>query len=111
LAKPWSSECRPQAAQVASSIPQGDSLSPWVLNFLLFTLTKIIAGLFPSAIQVVYVDDRSFACPTVHMLRHMWARWRNHSVQLGLKKNMSKTQVYARTLKARRQLPTLLRIN
>ena len=102
----WSSECRPQAATVSSSIPQGDSLSPWVLNILLAAPTKIIAGLFPSATQVVYVDDRSFACPTVNMLRDLWAQWRNHSVQLGLKENRSKTQVYARTAKARRQLET-----
>ena len=102
----WSSECRPQAATVSSSIPQGDSLSPWVLNILLAAPTKIIAGMFPSATQVVYVDDRSFACPTVNMLRDLWAQWRNHSVQLGLKENRSKTQVYARTAKARRQLET-----
>ena len=51
----WSpeSKCRPQIAKVSSSIPQGGFFVALVLNILLSTPIKTIAGLFPNAAQVV----------------------------------------------------------
>ena len=54
--------------------------------------------------QIVYVDDRSFAAPTVQKLRNVWTSWQEHTAALGFKENISKTQAFARSAKGRRAL-------
>ena len=90
--------------RVDVSIPQGDSLSPWVLNILLSTAVRVLRRQRPRATQVVYVDDRSFATPTPEGLRSLWQGWKEHSMFLGLKESRAKTQVFGRTARQRQAL-------
>eukprot|EP00434_Breviolum_minutum_P030506 symbB.v1.2.026978.t1/scaffold2687.1/size73039/8 len=100
----WNQCCRQSITVVNASIPQGDSLSPWAMNLMLTGPTACVAQQYPNSTQIVYVDDRSFAAPTVQMLRNVWASWQEHTAALGFKENISKTQAFARSAKRRRAL-------
>lgn len=100
----WNQCCRQSITVVNASIPQGDSLSPWAMNLMLTGPTACVAQQYPNSTQIVYVDDRSFAAPTVQMLRNVWTSWQEHTAALGFKENISKTQAFARSAKGRRAL-------
>ena len=88
-------------ARVTESIPQGCPFSPWTLNVILAFPLQYISNLTPRAKHIVYVDDRSFAAATAEECHVIQSQWSVHSSRLGLKENLEKTQIAARSAKQR----------
>lgn len=82
-----------------SSIPQGDALSPWALNLVLTTAIRQIQEQWPQSVQVIFIDDRSFAYPNLSELLQVWDGWSSHSFQLGFVESWRKTQFFCKTKK------------
>ena len=60
----WRKDVLPEGQDVRSSIPEGDGLSPRVMNLLLSATVKDIVAKEPETRVVVFMDDRSWASPT-----------------------------------------------
>ena len=100
----WQNEVLPQPERVATSMPQGDSLSPRVLNLLLSTPTRAILSQEPETRVVVFIDDRSWASRTLASFIRTLQRWREHSQHLGFRENMNKSQFTHRDPQKRRDM-------
>ena len=75
---------------VTSSIPQGDALSPTVMNFLLAAPMRHISQQCPESQLFGYVDDRSWTSPTALACKTVFDLWHEHSPLLGLVENPGK---------------------
>ena len=93
----WQGESFPVPCHVASSVPQGDPLSPWAMNVVLRTPTAVIRRLHPTGVLSVFMDDRSFSAEPLETGKSIWEAWKNHSACLGLRENLAKTQIFSRT--------------
>ena len=71
----WRKDVLPEGQDVRSSIPQGDGLSPRVMNLLLSATVKYIVAKEPETRVVVFMDDRSWASPTWYSFRHVLNLW------------------------------------
>jgi hypothetical protein len=100
----WHGEFLPTPHQVRTSIPQGDGLSPRVLNLLLSVPAKVIQTQEPEAHQVIFMDDRSWACSQWASFRHILDMWTEHAGRLGLRDNESKRQFTAKSAAKRDRL-------
>ena len=69
-------------------MPQGDSLSPRVLNLILAMPMRAVMRAEPDAQMVVFVDDRSWGSDTLRNLKSVLELWRRHSSWLGFKENI-----------------------
>ena len=97
-------QSNPKKQHIMSSIPQGDALSPWALNLVLTTAIRQIQEQWPQSVQVILIDDRSFACPNLSELLQVWDAWSLHSLQLGFVESWRKTQFFCKTQKGRSEL-------
>lgn len=88
----WYGELLPEPQKVSSSMPQGDGLSPRILNMILATPVKHIRSMVPTTRAVVFLDDRSWCNPTLNEFWQVLDLWFFHSAHLGLKENMMKNQ-------------------
>ena len=75
----WQQNADTAPFQVSSSIPQGDSLSPRVLNLILVSPMRRIQSVIRSCNQVVFLDDRSWSAPDPWSLRRVRDLWVEHS--------------------------------
>ena len=97
----WRKDVLPEGQDVRSSIPQGDGLSPRVMNLLLSATVKDIAAKEPETRVVVFMDDRSWASSTWHSFCHVWNLWCTHANHLGLRDNPEKSQFTHKRLRQR----------
>ena len=88
----WNKEVCPRIQGVRSSIPQGDSLSPRVLNLIMSMPMRHIVQQEPDTCHVVFVDDRSWCSPTLPSFLNVLHLWHEHSAKLGFKENKLKSQ-------------------
>eukprot|EP00438_Fugacium_kawagutii_P013729 Skav209147 [mRNA] locus=scaffold3188:46368:48560:+ [translate_table: standard] len=88
----WNKEVCPRIQGVHSSIPQGDSLSPRVLNLIMSMPMRHIVQHEPDTCHVVFVGDRSWCSPTLPSFLNVLHLWHEHSSKLGFKENNSKSQ-------------------
>ena len=88
----WNHSILSRPQQVGSSMPQGDSLSPRVLNLILAMPVRAVMRAEPDTQMVVFVDDRSWGSDTLRSLKHVLELWRRHSSWLGFKENINKSQ-------------------
>ena len=100
----WQGQSSPEKQHIRSSLPQGDALSPWALNLVLTTAIKKIQEQWPQSVQVIFIDDRSFASPNLSELLQVWDGWSLHSQQLGFVESLRKTQFFCKTKKGRSEL-------
>ena len=100
----WWGSCNRRPTRVTSSIPQGDALSPTVMNFLLAAPMRHIAQQSPESQLFGYVDDRSWTSPTPGACEAVFTQWQEHSTQLGLVENPRKAQISHKTPDGRRRL-------
>ena len=100
----WQGAVSANPVRVRTSAPQGDALSPWCMNFLLLTPTKVIGRSHPRTTQVTYVDDRSWASQGFREFRAVWNCWKRHTPMLGLVDNVSKSQFSHKTAQGRDRL-------
>ena len=97
----WHNEVKPRPEHVATSMPQGDSLSPRVLNLLLSTPTRAILTQELETKVVAFLDDRSWASLNLGSFVRVLRRWREHSGHLGFKENVNKSQFTHKDLQKR----------
>ena len=88
----WNHSILSRPQHVGSSMPQGDSLSPRVLNLILAMPMKAVLRAEPDTQMVVFVDDRSWGSDTLRSLKSVLELWRRHSSWLGFKENINKSQ-------------------
>ena len=100
----WAGSSKPTKVRVDSSLPQGDSMSPWALNIVLAAAVKVITEAHHQSAHVVYVDDRTFTAPTVEECVGIWGKWQWHVKALGMKDNLGKTQFTCRKKKGQDEL-------
>ena len=74
----WQGESLPTPCLAASSVPQGDPLSPWAMNVVLRTPTAVIRRLHPTGVLSVFMDDRSFSAESLETGKSIWEAWKNH---------------------------------
>ena len=94
----------PLPAEVANSLPQGDSWSMAAMTFLLLPAALDIQGREPGIQQVIFADDRTFACSSAEQTARVTERWRKWMVRIGLKENTTKAQYFHPQVKGRRAL-------
>ena len=100
----WQGQSSPEKQHIRSSLPQGDALSQWALNLVLTTAIKKIQEQWPQSVQVIFIDDGSFASPNLSELLQVWDGWSLHSQQLGFVESLRKTQFFCKTKKGRSEL-------
>ena len=88
----WNHSILSRPQQVGSSMPQGDSLSPRVLNLILAMPMRAVMRAEPDTQMVVFVDDGSWGSDTLRSLKSVVEQWRRHSSWLGFKENISESQ-------------------
>ena len=69
----WNHSILSRPQQVGSSMPQGDSLSPRVLNLILAMPVRAVMRAEPDTQMVVFVDDRSGAASLCVVLKMSWS--------------------------------------
>ena len=90
-------DCLPKPAQVNTSIPQGDAISPLTLLAVLTGLTGRVLQARPEPHTLVtFLDDRNMVAKTPELAGPLWNTWRQLSPRVGLKENDAKAQVVAR---------------
>jgi hypothetical protein len=97
-------ETLPQGTKVATSLPQGDCFSMLAMACILLPAAAAVQRDVPDTTQVIYADDRSFACPSagkVAQVARVWADW---AVKLGLSENQAKAQFFHPQAAGRRRL-------
>ncbi|CAE7367435.1 infB, partial [Symbiodinium sp. CCMP2456] len=96
--------CSPEGEHIASSMPQGDGMSPLALNVLLSAACRAIrqdqAG--PSS-SSVFLDDRVFTA-RANEVAGILAQWAEWSAAFGLQENTRKQALVCRDPVARRFL-------
>ncbi|CAK9086696.1 Probable serine/threonine-protein kinase fnkA (FNIP repeat-containing protein A) [Durusdinium trenchii] len=102
--RPFMSETLPVGIPVSSSLPQGDCFSMLAMTCLLLPAVNDIRTREVNVEQVVYADDRSFACATPQQLKRMTEHWTRWAGILGLRENGSKAQYYHARSGGRRDL-------
>ena len=103
----WNGETLARPRKVTASMPQGDSLSPAVMNLLLACLCAAIQRLVPTAVMKVFLDDRSWGTRTAAQCRQVYESWRTHTACLGLRENEDKKQFSHKTVAGREELQTI----
>ena len=94
----------PVPVWAGSSLPQGDPWSVLAIALLLrIPAAKVSRQHDP--VQLIFVDDRSFACHSAEACALVWDLWNTESRKLGLKEHAGKAQFYHNTPQGR----TLLR--
>ena len=78
--------------KVRAPIPQGDALSPAVMNLLL------------AAPMRRNVDDRAWASPSANECAAVFQKWHEHTPLIGLVENPRKAQVTHKAVAGRRRL-------
>ena len=81
-----------QPVKVRAPIPQGDALSPAVMNLLL------------AAPMRRNVDDRAWASPSANECAAVFQKWHEHTPLIGLVENPRKAQVTHKAVAGRRRL-------
>ena len=97
-------ETYPQGVAVQHSLPQGDSFSMTAMACVILPAVLDIARQCSDTVQIVYADDRSFACDSAHELKRVKTLWQQWAQILGLKENEDKAQYYHLQTKGRRKL-------
>ena len=100
----WNGETLARPHRVASSIPQGDALSPAVMNLILACPCSFVQRLIPSTALKVFLDDRSWGSRTLAECKEVYDCWQAHSKFLGLRENQDKKQFTHKTEAGRREL-------
>lgn len=100
----WHGHVLPQIQEVQTSIPQGDGLSPRIMNLLLAVPLRVISQAIRSATHVVFVDDRSWAAPALTAFCGVLRLWKEHSLMLGLRENDRKAQFTHKRAAQRRDM-------
>ena len=92
----------PAPESVGTSLPQGD---PWSLLDMFAVLCPAIWEIDRTHAQVTnFVDDRSWAAPTVTEALDVFSIWESWSALLGLQENKDKAQFYHAQAAGRRTL-------
>eukprot|EP00439_Symbiodinium_sp_Y106_P009605 s3374_g1.t1 len=97
-------ETYPQGVAVQHSLPQGDSFSMTAMACVILPAVLDIARQCSDTVQIVYADDRSFACDSARELKRVKTLWQQWAQILGLKENEDKAQYYHLQTKGRRKL-------
>ena len=87
-----------------ASLPQADSWSMLALTAMLIPAVRAIGAEHPGATQVVFADDRTFACPSASSLAQVTRSWELWAARLGLQENRQKAQFYHPQKQGRSQL-------
>ena len=97
-------EIFPNNHVVKRSLPQGDCFSMLGMCALLTPIANHIQRKYPSCVQALYADDRSFTCSTateIWQVRNEWHVWSN---KVGLQENPTQEQYYHRNVQGCRSL-------
>lgn len=97
-------EIAPASCTVRNSLPQGDSWSMLAMSALLYPCVAGIKQAAPSALHVVYADDRNFATRTAQECIEVTRLWSEWATLLGLQENRQKSQYWHQKVSGRRNL-------
>ena len=101
----YNGECLPEAQQVSSSLPQGDSLSPLTLIAIVSGLSAHIVHDEPEPhVLTTFLDDRNFIASSPAQAGRLFHKWKLLSDEVGLSENSNKAKVLTRKQKWQQDL-------
>ena len=101
----YNGECLPEAQQVSSSLPQGDSLSPLTLIAIVSGLSAHIVHDEPEPhVLTTFLDDRNFIASSPAQAGRLFHNWKLLSDEVGLSEKPNKAKVLTRKQKWQQDL-------